>query len=146
MRSTHKERRRTTTMAMTNASRKTTLWGTALIALVGLIHLLVVPEYFEFATYLGLLFIVNALGSFASAVGIYRHAWWGWPLGVVMAGGAFFMYIESRTIGLPMLNEGWLDPPGILSLIVEAIFVGVYLSGVRRRAPQQQLPFENHSI
>lgn len=86
--------------------------------------------------YLGLLFILNALGSFAEAVGIYRRAWWGWPLGVVMAGGAFFMYIESRTIGLPMLNEGWLDPPGVLSLIVEAIFVGVYLSGVRRRAPQ----------
>ena len=116
-------------MTLTNASRKTTLWGTALIALVGLIHLLVVPEYFEFATYLGLLFILNALGSFASAVGIYRQAWWGWPLGVVMAGGAFFMYIESRTIGLPMLNEGWLDPPGVLSLIVEAIFMGVYLLG-----------------
>jgi hypothetical protein len=45
-----------------------------------------------------------------------------------------------------MLNEGWLDPPGVLSLIVEAIFVGVYLSGVKRRAPQQQPPFENHSI
>jgi hypothetical protein len=128
-------------MALTNASRKRTLWGTALIALVGLIHLLVVPEYFEFATYLGLLFIVNALGAFASAVGISRRAWWGWPLGVVMAAGAFFMYIESRTIGLPMLDEGWLDPPDVLSLIVEAIFVGVYLSGVRRRAPQQQSPF-----
>jgi hypothetical protein len=32
------------TMALTKASRKRTLWGTALIALVGLIHLLVVPE------------------------------------------------------------------------------------------------------
>ena len=123
-------------MALTNASRKTTLWGTALIALVGLIHVLVLPEYFGFATYLGLLFILNALGAFASAVGIYLRKWWGWPLGVVMAGGAFFMYIESRTIGLPMLNEGWLDPPGVLSLVVEAIFVVLYLLKVRRRAPQ----------
>jgi hypothetical protein len=123
-------------MSMTNASRKSTLWGTGLIALVGLIHLLVVPEYFEFATYLGLLFILNALGAFASAVGIYQRMWWGWPLGVVIAGGAFFMYIESRTIGLPMLNEGWLDPPGVLSLILEAIFVVIYLRGVRRRAPE----------
>ncbi|MBV9454475.1 MAG: hypothetical protein JOZ19_10200 [Rubrobacter sp.] len=57
-----------------------------------------------------------------------------------MAGGAFFMYIESRTIGLPMLSEEWLDPPGVLSLIVEAILVGVCLSGVRRRSPQQQPP------
>ncbi len=123
-------------MALTNASRKRTLWGTALIALVGVIHLLVVPEYFEFATYLGLLFILNALGSFASAVGIYLRKWWGWPLGVVMAGGAFFMYVESRTVGLPMLDEGWLDPPGVLSLIVEAVFVVMYLTRVRRRAPQ----------
>ena len=121
---------------MTNASRESTLWGTGLIAFVGLIHLLVVPEYFEFATYLGLLFILNALGSFASAAGIYLRKWWGWPLGVVMAGGAFFMYVESRTVGLPMLNEGWLDPPGVLSLVVEAVFVVVYLSRVRRRAPQ----------
>jgi len=120
-------------MILTNESRKRTLWGTALIALVGLIHLLVVPEYFEFATYLGFLFILNALGSFASAVGIHRRAWWGWPLGVVMAGGAFFLYLESRTIGLPMLNEGWLDPPGVLSLIVEALFVALYLRAVARR-------------
>ena len=122
-------------MTITTPSKRLTLWGTSLIALVGLIHLLVVPEYFEFATYLGLLFILNALGSFASAVGIYRHAWWGWPLGLVMAGGAFFMYIESRTIGLPGLNEGWLDPPGILSLIVEAIFVALYFfsRATRRR-------------
>jgi hypothetical protein len=63
-----------------------------------------------------------------------------------MAGGAFFMYLESRTLGLPMLEEGWLDPPGVLSLVVEAIFVVVYLSRVRKRAPQQQPPFENHSI
>jgi hypothetical protein len=124
-------------MALTDVPRKTTLWGTALIALIGLIHLLVVPEYFGFAAYLGLLFILNALGSFAAAVGIYLRKWWGWPLGVVMAGGAFFMYLESRTVGLPMLDEGWLDPPGVLSLVVEAIFVVVYLSRVRTRAPQE---------
>ena len=108
--------------------------GASLIALVALIHLLVVPEYFASAPYLGLLFIVNFLGSAASAVGIYRHTWWGWPLGLLMAGGAFIMYIESRTIGLPGLNEGWLDPPGILSLIFEAAFVILFL----RTAPRQQ--------
>lgn len=133
---TERVRRRVPT---TNAPRKLTLWGTSLIALVGLIHLLVVPEYFEYATYLGLLFVANALGAFISAVGICQRRWWGWPLGVVIAGGAFFMYIESRTIGLPGLDEGWLDPPGVLSLIVEAIFVWLYLRGVaRRRAPERQ--------
>lgn len=121
-------------MFNTNLPRRVTLWGASLIALVALIHLLVIPEYFEFAAYLGLLFIVNFLGSAASAIGIYRGEWWGWPLGVLMAAGSFFMYIESRTIGLPGLDEGWLDPPGILSLIVEAIFIALYLRAVRRRA------------
>lgn len=111
-------------------SRRQALWGAGLMGLIGLVHLLVTPEYFEFATYLGLLFIINFLGSTASAFGIYRCAWWGWPLGLVMAGGAFVMYIESRTIGLPGLNEGWLDPPGVLSLILEALFVALYLLGV----------------
>ena len=126
-------------MLVTNLPKRLTLWGTSLITLVGLIHLLVVPEYFEFATYLGLLFVVNALGAFASAIGIYRHAWWGWPLGVIIAGGAFFMYIESRTIGLPMLNEGWIDPPGILSLIIEGSFMALYLRAIARRRALERL-------
>lgn len=113
-------------------SRGLTLWGAALVGFIGLIHLAVTPEYFEFATYLGLLFVANFLGSAASAFGIYRRAWWGWPLGLVMAGGAFVMYMESRTIGLPGLNEGWLDPPGVLSLILEALFVALYLRGASR--------------
>ena len=44
--------------------------GVVLISLVGLIHLLVTPEYFEFAAYLGLLMIANFAGSMVSAVGI----------------------------------------------------------------------------
>jgi hypothetical protein len=131
--------RRNQKMLATNSPKRLTLWGTSLITLVGLTHLLVAPEYFEFATYLGLLFVVNALGAFASAIGIYRHAWWGWPLGVIIAGGAFFMYIESRTIGLPMLNEGWIDPPGILSLIIEGSFMALYLRAIAQRRALKRL-------
>lgn len=113
-----------------NPLRRSALWGAGLMVFIGLIHLLVTPEYFEFATYLGLLFIANFLGSAASALGIYRNSWWGWPLGLVMAGGAFIMYIESRTIGLPGLHEGWLDPPGVLSLILEFAFIVLYFRAV----------------
>lgn len=102
---------------------------------MGVIHLLVVPEYFESAAYLGVLFVLNALGAFAAAFGIHRQAWWGWPLGLLMAGGAFVMYIESRTIGLPGLDEGWFDPPGLLAMVVEALFVALYLFKVRGREP-----------
>ena len=112
--------------------KRATLWGAGLMALISLIHLVVIPEYAGFAAYLGVLFFANFIGSAASAIGIYRRAWWGWPLGLVMAGGAFVMYVESRTIGLPGLDEGWFDPPGILSLVLEALFVSLYLRGASR--------------
>src|SRR3954468_15444986 len=77
--------------------------GIALISLTGLIHLLVTPEYYGFASYLGLLMLANFAGSVVSAVGIYQRQVWGWVLGVVMAAGAFVGYVESRTLGLPGL-------------------------------------------
>ncbi len=117
------------------SSKRLALWGAALMTFIALIHLVVIPEYAGFAAYLGVLFFANFAGSAASAIGIYRRAWWGWPLGLLMAGGAFIMYIESRTIGLPGLNEGWLDPPGVLSLILEATFVTLFL----RAAFQQRV-------
>ena len=112
--------------------------GVALIPLVGLIHLLVTPEYYGFAAYLGLLIFANFAGSMVSAVGIHQGRVWGWLLGVVMAGGAFLAYIESRTLGLPGLPswEPFTEPPGLPSLLLEAIFVGLaaYVLGRKRRA------------
>jgi hypothetical protein len=109
--------------------------GIALISLTGLIHLLVTPEYYGFAAYLGLLMLANLAGSVVSAVGIYQGKEWGWWLGVVVAGGAFLAYIVSRTLGLPGLpsSEPFMEPPGLLSLVVEAIFVGVAARVLSRR-------------
>lgn len=99
--------------------------GVALILLTGLIYVLVTPEYFEFAPYLGLLMIANFAGSLVSAVGIYQGRVWSWGLGITMAAGAFLGYIESRTLGPPGLPswESFTEPPGLISLVVEAIFV-----------------------
>ena len=117
---------------------KARIAGVVLISLVGLIHLLVTPEYFGFAAYLGLLMIANFAGSAVSAVGIYQGRLWGWMLGVVMAGGAFVSYVESRTLGLPGLPswEPFTEPPGMISLLVEGIFLGVagYVLFSRRRS------------
>ena len=112
--------------------------GVALISLVGLIHLLVTPEYYGFAAYLGLLMIANFAGSMVSAGGIYQERVWGWWLGTVMAAGAFLAYIESRTFGLPGPPswEPFTQPPGLLSLLLEATFVALaaYVLGRKRRA------------
>src|SRR5215208_3994804 len=119
--------------------------GVALISLTALIHLLVTPEYFGFAAYLGLLIFANFAGSIVSAVGIYQGREWGWVLGVVMAAGAFVAYVESRTLGLPGLPswEPFTEPPGMISLLVEGIFLGVagYVLLSMRRSKGNTAPF-----
>src|SRR5215216_1229935 len=103
--------------------------GALLIAAVGLIHLLEAPEELEEATYLGLLFLANVGGAVVAAIGIYRNYRWGWGLGALAAGGAFAGYVISRTIGLPgMPVEDWLEPLGVLSLVVEGLFIGLGLA------------------
>jgi Na+/proline symporter len=104
--------------------------GISLIAVVGLIHLIDAPEDLEEGSYLGFLFLANFLGALVASVGIYRGNRWGWVLGLLVAGGAFAGYVISRTAGLPGLGveEEWLEPLGVLSLVVEALFVGVFLT------------------
>jgi hypothetical protein len=104
--------------------------GISLIVVVGLIHLIDAPEDLEEGSYLGFLFLANFLGALVASVGIYRGNRWGWVLGLLVAGGAFVGYVISRTAGLPGLGveEEWLEPLGVLSLIVEALFVGVFLA------------------
>ena len=105
--------------------------GIALIAIDGLIHFSLFPEYFEYASYLGLLFLAHTFGSVLSALGINIGASWGWTLGALTAGGALVLYVVSRLFGLPGLPESereWLDPQGVLSLVVEGLFVTLYLS------------------
>jgi hypothetical protein len=104
--------------------------GISLIVVVGLIHLIDAPEDLEEGSYLGFLFLANFLGALVAAAGIYRGNRWGWVLGLLVAGGAFAGYVISRTAGLPGLGveEEWLEPLGVLSLVVEALFLGIFLA------------------
>ncbi len=112
--------------------------GIVLIVATGLIHLIRVPDHFEIASYLGWLFIANFLGSLVAAVGIYRGTAWGWLLGVLIAAASFVLFLVSRTLGLPATHHelvGHWSTLGIISLIVEGLFVALYLSvtAIRRR-------------
>src|SRR3954467_14908712 len=52
-----------------------------LIVLAGLLRLILIAEYFEFAFNLGLLFLTNAVGAGDSAYGIrWVRCLWGWTL------------------------------------------------------------------
>src|SRR5215208_1463053 len=103
--------------------------GALLVAALGLIHLVEAPDELQEATYLGLLFLANFGGAVVAAIGIYRNYRWGWLFGVMLAGGSFVGYVASCTVGLPSLDvEEWLQPLGVLALLVEALFVGLYLT------------------
>ena len=110
--------------------------GIALILVTGAIHFLDAPSSFGDATYKGVLFLANGIAAIVAAFGIYRgERRWGWGLGVLVAGGALVSYVISRTMGLPGLAPDiWLEPLGVLSLLVEAAFIVVFVQS-RREAP-----------
>jgi uncharacterized membrane protein YfcA len=114
--------------------------GISLIVVVGLIHLINSPEDLQEGSYTGVLYLANFFGALAAAVGIYRGKRWGWVLGFLVAGGAFVGYVISRTVGLPGLpvETEWLEPLGVLSLVVEALFVGVLLAIFARPKASQR--------
>ncbi len=112
------------------------LSGFLLIAAVGLIHLAMTHHHTEeYATYLGWLFVANFAGSFVAAAGIYRGTMWGGLLGALVAGAAFALFLISRTAGLAEAHHlvGHWSPIGIFSLVVEALFVALFLAAVALR-------------
>jgi hypothetical protein len=118
--------------------------GIALIVATGAIHFIDAPGSFGDARYKGLLFVANGVAALVAAVGIYRGSRsWGWGLGLLVAGGALVGYVISRTVGLPGLEpDVWLEPLGVLSLVVEAAFILVFLRA--RRAPAGSQPSVEH--
>lgn len=117
-----------------NQPRLTRLAGIAMILAVGAVHLYEAPEHFEAATYLGVLFVANAVLSLVSAVGIFRGAkGWGWTLGAVLSGLSLLAYPVSRFFGLPGFEEAagaWDEPLGSLAMILEGMFLVGWFSVV----------------
>jgi hypothetical protein len=102
----------------------------ALIVVVGLTHLVGAPQHYRVAPYIRVGFVANFIGALVAAVGIYRNALWGWLLGALVAGGALVMYVVSRSVGLPGFEHAigrWSGPLGILSSVVEALFITIFL-------------------
>ena len=129
------------------------LGGISLIIAAGLIHLVAAPDHYEDATYIGVLFSANLLGALAAAIGIYRNEVWGWWLGAAVAGGALVLFIVSRLIGLPGYEEHvgmWIgdsveDYLGILSLLIEASFVVLFVWVITLQAGAQALLAQERS-
>ena len=89
-----------------------------LILVTGYLHFITIPEEYAEAPYMGWLFFANGVGALVAAVGIFRQKiWWGWMLGLLIAAGSVYGYIQSRTIGMPGMEvEPWPDMVGIANL------------------------------
>ena len=120
--------------------RRYKLAGTFLVLTVGLIHLTAAPDHLEEAPYIGVLFVANFAGAIVAGAGLYKEWLWGWWLGVLVAGGAFVIFIVSRLVALPGYDEHvgmWVgdslgDYLGLPSLIVEGCFVIVAAVAISR--------------
>lgn len=104
-------------------------FGLLLIALTGLIHLIDAQEYWNEVHYIGVLFVVTAVGTAVAAYGIARGQRWGWQLGLVIAVSNAVGYVLSRTVGIPQFRENswstFLEPMGLASLAVEIFFTAL---------------------
>jgi hypothetical protein len=120
-------------------SRTRTWAGLVLVLATGLIHGVEGPAHYHEAAYQGLLFFLNAAGALMAVRGIYRdEKLWGWTLGVLISAGALLLYLVSHTIGLPGLeiDDEWFEPLGVVSLLVEGLYVLVYASVMTRPTPR----------
>src|SRR6266545_2377591 len=116
--------------------------GIVLIVVTGLLtfhspHFLLEPGRYPGtsagAVVLEIALAVNLLAALLAAVGIWRDAKWGWPLGIVIAVVAVALYLVQQTIGLPGLPKNWVEPSRLVSLAVQALFIALAIRQIRHR-------------
>jgi hypothetical protein len=114
----------------------------AALAAVGIIHLVLSPEYLSEQTYIGVLFIAGGLFLCALAVALWmRDNVPSWFLGALTMAAMGIGYILSRTTGLPGFKESEWELSGIVSLILEAGFVAAAVAALSRSgAPARTAP------
>lgn len=110
--------------------------GVALILAIGILHLVVVRDYYEQSALYGALLVLFFALCLVSGAGILLgRRGLGWLLGAALAAGAFALYVYSRIEGIPDLAEaegewGWL---GALALILEVLFVALCAAVIGKR-------------
>ena len=110
-----------------------------ILGAIGLIHAVLAPEYMEEQAYIGVLFIVGAIGSWAMAWLLWkREDMTAWIVGALAAAGMGVGFVLSRTTGLPGFHEGEWELSGIISLLLEGAFVAMALTHLRALSSRQR--------
>jgi len=96
------------------------------LGIVGLIHLILAPEYFSEQAYIGVLFVLGAIALGAFALRLWRgDDVPAWLLGALTMAGMGVGFVLSRTVGLPGFHESEWELSGLICLVLEAGFVGL---------------------
>lgn len=103
------------------------------IAIAGLLHLILVPEYLKEAWPLGISFLLSAFITGWVAVVLWRQdRRVAWVVGALTSAGIILGFVLSRTVGLlGYRSSEWAE--GIPSVLAEIAFLGLR---VRRAAPR----------
>jgi ABC-type uncharacterized transport system permease subunit len=95
---------------------------------IGVLHAVLSPEYLSEQTYVGVLFILTAVGAAVVAPWLwFRGGRLPWLLGGLIAVCTFVGFVASRTVGLPAFKETDWELSGIVSLVLEAIVFALWV-------------------
>src|SRR3954447_15756914 len=117
----------TSEMTAGTTSRTLAFVGALLLLAIGIIHAVEAPDQFDKETYIGVLFVVNAIASFLIAVALAARpgSRAAWGLGALLAAGSLVAFILSRTSGLPSFKEEDWETLGVVSIVLEAAYLFV---------------------
>ncbi len=120
--------------AMDSLPERLVRWaGAYTILFIGVAHILICGEHFLIATYLGLLFVANFLGSLVVATGLFLRYKSAWLLGNLIAGGSFIGFVVSRIIELPGAPEfvgQWFNIAALNTLALDGLFIFLSLLAI----------------
>ncbi len=132
---------------MTNT--RTHWLGILLLAGIAWIHYRGIPDKLGETAYMGWLYILLVAGCAAAGAWLLSNqVRAGYVLGSIISLGAIIFYVLTRSTGLPHATGdigNWAEPAGVISLLLEAVFVVVAFMKLRRTAGERSMGFQNNS-
>lgn len=109
----------------------------AAIAVAAVAHIPVIAPHLDEAPYMGVLFIVFTVACFALgiAVAVTGQAW-AYRASVAVCGAGVLTYAATRLVAFPQLSDdvgNWFEPLGVVSVVSEAVVVGLALLVLQQR-------------